>query len=522
MTPTELMAALMDPGAENRHIVARNWLMTGACARFRAAAASVLGHVEQARFLEGRHKELLRQLVQIKKDTMVMRLEQFGDDELREAIRREIGDPPSTLPKPESVSVLLEFDETRRVGLLKALGITASDRGSSNRDHDIRDLFPFDSPALWRLRIELLLAKPVFMIDIGIVLIPVFGLLTVLLPGMRQRWVEKRLGLQAQGGEYPEIEEMRDIAVRHAGPMTVRCNLLRPGIAFVYPGGDRRPRLAVLGGMFALWHRSPEQAKGVLVHEAMHVRRGDYLLVGYGSLFARYLDWLVIGFAGLLALHLVVNMVFSVSAIGLDVVYHAITLGTQMWRAACASLSIFFVVLSKIIVPLLAIWALELNADEGVGRERARYLDFAAQAGGRLSRIHQWAGSLTHPPLWMRRWLLYQDDWRRDVLRQVVFPVSYLIGIVLLLCMGALAKLATGGLTLESILWLLNLGRAAFSEKCWMFGGMAVLILVWPFFVHGWERVFSGAGGRCRRWGSGRIIAASSLAMVAALAWWLR
>lgn len=518
--PEEMIAALMEHGADDRHTLERDWLMGGACARFRAAAAGALAAIERARFLEEQHKVLLRRLVRLKKETMIERLERFGDEELLEVIRRETGVLPPAMAKTACVFFLLEFEDSRRARLRTQWGFPDGDPATHN-PRSLTDRAGVASPALWRLRIELLLAKPAFLIDLGVAVIPLLGLLTVLLPGVRQRWVEKRFGLRADVAGYREIEEIRTFMAERLGNMTMCCNLLRPGIAFVYPGGDRRPRLAVLGGMFALWRRSPEQARGVLLHETMHVRRGDYLLVGYGSLFERFLHWLVIGFMVVLATHLVVNMVFSVAAVGLDPAHQGQALVRQIGSACWATLSLFLLLLSKIMVPLLAIWALELNADHGAGPELKLSLQLTALTDTRLSRIHRWAGSLTHPPLWLRTWLLRGDDGLRGMVRQLVFPLAYLIGLVLLVLMGICTKMATGGLTREAMVWLLHLGRSAFAERWWIFGAMAVMVLVWPVLANGWERLFGGAGGIDRRLEQGRINAALVLAALAALAWWL-
>ena len=82
--------------------------------------------------------------------------------------------------------------------------------------------------------------------------------------------------------------------------------------------------------------------------------------------------------------------------------------------------------------------------------------------------------------------------------------------------------LVTGGLTFEAVIRILHVGRAAFADKYWIFGGMAVLVLLWPFFVHGWERIFAEEERAYRRWEHGRAMASLSLAMVAAWGWWLQ
>ncbi|MGE4561229.1 MAG: hypothetical protein AB7E77_13580 [Desulfobulbus sp.] len=513
MAPEELMAAF-SLGANGPNAAMRDWLNGGACARFRAAAAGAIAGIGRAQWVEGRRKELLRQLIENKKELMAANLASFDDAALREVIRREIGPPPPNLPKNEAIALLLAFDQEKSARLRTRWGISAPDSGEGTGNGASGG----DSFARWRLRLELVLTYPFFLIDMGVVFIPIMGLVTVLLPGVRQRWVEKRFGLRPEEGGLAEIEAIKVFAGQCAGTVAVRTNLLRPGIAFVYPGGDMRPRLALLGGMFALWRRSPKQARAVVLHESMHVRRGDYLLVGYGSIFERYLSWLVVGFAGLLVPLLVLNQIFSVGSIGLHPFHHCKAFALQLGRSVCAALSIFCQMLAKIILPLLALWALELNADYGVGRE-AQYLESIEQGGGRWSWLSRWAGWLTHPPLWIRRWFMRKEDWLRGMLRQLLFPAASVAGLLMLVLAALFAKLATGGIRSEDLAGLLDMGRSFFCEHAWLFAGMAMLILLWPLMANGWERLFCTAGRRYRRWDKGGALASLFLAIAAICAW---
>src|SRR5450755_290214 len=145
----------------------------------------------------------------------------------------------------------------------------------------------------------------------GILLIPILGLLTVLLPRWRAWMVERSFRLRHNAGEFPEVDEMQAFLAKSAPRIELRANLLHSGYAFVYPRSYRRPRLAVLGGMYALWRSDPKTARGILLHEIEHVRQGDYLIVGYGSFFSNYLKWLLISFVVLMTANLFVGIAFS-------------------------------------------------------------------------------------------------------------------------------------------------------------------------------------------------------------------
>ena len=505
---------------EKRSALLRDWLMGGACMRFRTAVALATVEIEGAKYLDEERKTLYRQLIQHKKEALALHLENLDDDELLDLVRQESKRNPLKIRKAEIIAYLLEVGEEQRERLSASWEELAPSLLQKLRPTAETGKLDRASIDVWRERVGLALNKPSFLLDLGILLIPILGLLTVILPHWRGWALEKRFGLGEHAGEFPEIDEMQAFVRRKAPCIELRENLLRPGFAFVYPKGYRRPRLAVLGGMYALWHSDPETAKGILLHEIEHVRQGDYLLVGYGSFFMKYLKWLLVGFTVLLAVHLIVSAAFSVGSVGLNLTHQARSFGTQAVMALSSTASLFFAMMSKIVVPLLGIWALELNADYGASRERVLHLE-----GGATTRREGWIrrifGTLTHPPLWLRMWLAKRDDWVLGLLRQIVFPASFLIVILMFFLMGFFTNLSPEGLRAETVTWLLGLCRESFESMYWVFGGMAALMLLWPCLSGYWERFFVGEGRLYRWWDGGRYIAALLLGILAALAWWL-
>ena len=294
-------------------------------------------------------------------------------------------------------------------------------------------------------------------------------------------------------------------------------NLLRPGFAFVYPRSYRRPRLAVLGGMYVLWRSDQHTAQSILLHEIEHVRHGDYLIVGYGSFFAKYLKWLIIGVLLLMGLIVLVGTVSSVASLGLHLGYLGKSFATQGLATLSATVSIFFLMMTSIIVPLVGIWAAELNADYAVSQEQNLQLGFSTPG----TRIHRIVGMLSHPPVRLRMWLVKRNDWVREVLRQMLFPCSFLLAILMLFLMGFFTKLPTDGLSAETFTWLLSLCRESLARKYWLFGAMAVLVLLWPYLSGYWEQLFAGQRRRYRLCNGSRCITALLLGVLAAVAWWL-
>lgn len=220
--------------------------------------------------------------------------------------------------------------------------------------------------------------------------------------------------------------------------------------------------------------------------------------------------------------NLIVGMVFSVGSVGLNLTHQGKSFGTQAVMMLSSTVSILFLLMSRIIVPLLGIWALELNADYGVSRERALQLEFSTTATRSVVKACRILGALTHPPLWLRVWLAKRDDWLRSLVRQMVFPGSFLVAILMFFFMGFFAKLSTDGLRAEILTWLLGLCQESFASMYWVFAGMATLVLIWPHLSGYWEQFFAGERRLYRRWDGGRCVAALFLGTLAALAWWLR
>ena len=190
---------------------------------------------------------------------------------------------------------------------------------------------------------------------------------------------------------------------------------------------------------------------------------------------------------------------------------------TQGLATFSATVSIFFLMMTTIIVPLVGIWAAELNADYAVSREQDLQLGFGTPG----TRIHRITGMLTHPPVRLRMWLVERNDWVREVVRQMLFPCSFLLAILMFFLMGFFAKLPADGVSAEMLAWLLSLCRESIASMYWLFGAMAVLVLLWPYLSGYWEQLFAGERRRYRLCDGSRCITALLLGVLAVVAWWL-
>lgn len=126
---------------------------------------------------------------------------------------------------------------------------------------------------------------PIALLDLLPALVIAAGLITVLFPSLRRRWVERRYGLTPP----PSSPVWDDIAVfvhEYAPHLRIKANLLRSDcLAFVYPSGYRGSTVAILAPLLKLWRADRSAAEAVLLHEIAHHRRGDDHILGVGSVF---------------------------------------------------------------------------------------------------------------------------------------------------------------------------------------------------------------------------------------------
>lgn len=487
--------------AKQQHVKLRDWVMGGACVRFRATAGNALIVIDQAKRIEEKHKILRRQLVSNKKEMLALRLEEFNSNELAELIRQDSGsNVPQSLSKTEIISYLLEPG----VRIPKETERTWSWQASSEA---------------WQSRVNLILSKPTILIDLSIPLIPIFALVWILLPRWRGQKIEKKFGLMEDKGSFPEIREIQKFVTSYVPNIEVRVNLLRPDAAFVYSMGYRQPRLAVLAGMYMLWRSNQESAQAVLLHEIEHVRQGDHLLVGYSDFFKEYLKSLFIGFAGIMALHLIIGIFFSTKTVGVNWSHQGKLLGILSFNSLTSAFSVFFQMMSKIIMPLLGLWAVELNADYAVIRAGNQQLEGMIRSS---TATRAFFNMLTHPPRWLRIRLSKNDDWFTDMLRHIIFPISFILAILMFFLMGLFAKMPDTGLFSKTLPWLLGLCRESFASMYWIFGSIAVIVLFWPFIAGYWEYIFVGERRCYQYWGKGRCAVALLLTIFSISAWLLR
>ena len=500
---------------EQRKKSIREWLMEGAAARFRRDGAAALAEINQTRHINEEMKGLARNIVQAKGNKIAVHLDELEEHDLRDAARQETGLEPSGTDKVGLIGYLLEVDEAKRRSMSQdwariggAKPVDRSQLGDSAGENSVDAL---------RAKFHLIMMMPGIFLELGILLVPLVALADVLLPNRRKRFVERKHALGQHSEEIPEINQMAKFIGQHVPMLDIRTNLIKPGPPFVYPGGYRRPCLAILNDLYKLWRRDREKAKEILLHELEHVRQGDYLLVGYGSLFPKYLRLIAQGSILITLVLVIANLGFSLASVGFEWKHQAQSLGMVIGLP----LGLIFLALNRIMVPLFGIWASEINADYGATQGKTTPLNPGMALRGNRVGLHRWLGGLTHPPLWLRAWLAAKDTWLRDAVRHLIFPTAYFVALLMLIFMGLSMELAIDGFKLETVFWLLGNARDAFARQYWVFGGMAALLLAWPFLAPHWERFFSRESRAYAKWDAGRSLAAFVLAALGGVGYWM-
>ena len=104
------------------------------------------------------------------------------------------------MQKAQIIAYLLEMDAEQREQLIATWGELEPSVLANMPSAREAGRWGRTSIAAWRSRINLTLNRPAYLLDLGILLIPVLGLLTVILPQWRGWRLEKRFRLREHAG----------------------------------------------------------------------------------------------------------------------------------------------------------------------------------------------------------------------------------------------------------------------------------------------------------------------------------
>jgi Zn-dependent protease with chaperone function len=320
------------------------------------------------------------------------------------------------------------------------------------------------------------------------------GLAAALLPAARARLLERRLQLRPVK-EDGTLKEIVDFVRARAPRAEIRANPHDvANLAFVYPCGFRRSRLAICGGLIGFWRSDRAAACAVLQHELVHLRYRDDLLAGTGSLLEAvlrhailiYLVVFVTPFA-IVGIEHVVRSVHGLRELGIDV--HTISkqefraIGSFVAAQGFIPIASIFKLLAVWCVPLAALWTAELNAD--VAASRSESPEAAERALGQIASGYGWwrwvLSRLTHPPVFLRR-LLVRRPIAAPIALVLIFPVAYAVRLALLHCFAISAYLLNGQSRQEIAAAVVGNTRTYMRANTMTWVVMGITIGVWLAF----------------------------------------
>jgi Zn-dependent protease with chaperone function len=320
----------------------------------------------------------------------------------------------------------------------------------------------------------------------------VAGMVVVVFPQVRGRWVERRLMLVAD--DRPVVAEMQQFVDFYDPSVRLRVSLRADQMARIYPVGWRKARIAVFRPLTVLWRYDREAAQAVLLHEVAHRRRGDQLIMGLGSPFT----WLVrIGVPAYLVLVLIPSAVFLVAGAG--------EMGS--FTAGLAA-SLAGTIPSLVFLPVIALWLAELDADQqavrAVGPAALRRA-LQVAAGPRAHVAARAMALLSHPPGRLRLRCAGASPAGSAVL-MAAWPASMAVFVLVLPFVIDVPLYFSG--QLQAGLWEVDVRSVMYLMLVYhlpLVIATAVVLLAWPAVAAFWERLWCRGprtGGRQPWWPS--------------------
>lgn len=350
------------------------------------------------------------------------------------------------------------------------------------------------------------LTYPGYSLDVWPAAALLIGLVLVLAPRLRASYLERRFRLELPAKPPSALKEVQAFLEAHGSHVPIRLNLRRSHpLAFVYPGRHGRPTLALLGGFFMLWRSDRQAAEAVLLHELVHLQRGDTRVIGAGSPFEALLKYSMLGFLLLVLVPFGIGYVDQVlqaraqfRALGIPEELSQQHLSGQVGGMIVPGLLLIAAgflcqLAAQLVIPLAGIWSAELNADHVAAQEGKEGIRRGLLSLESRRSWWRWLlFRLSHPPAGLRRRLLGARGQRGLVGLLLLFPVAWVLQWALLQGM-ALAAYVQLDLPAHTV-WehLRENTRLWLSSRPYAWWAMAALLLGWPALRGRWERWFSG------------------------------
>jgi hypothetical protein len=295
---------------------------------------------------------------------------------------------------------------------------------------------------------------------------------------------------------------METFLQQHAPGIHIKTNMLRTDqLAFVYPRGYHKTGIALFGSLFRLWRSDRQTAEAILLHEVAHCRHGDALVIGVGSFF----EAVVRNFIVLYLLFCFLPLSWSFASQSIDALQSGIPFAHKLQQIFTIILPGSFLQLlgllgglaSVFVLPIIAIWSAEFNADRFVINQQKSSFDLL-QALNKISlplSIFSWIlFRLTHPPIKMRKWAA-EPRLGKFLLVLLLFPVAYFAKLLALIIRALSGYLPIYRDFAEIFVQLADNIKTYFAAIAPIWCAMAVFFLLWPFMSIYWEQYFGRSRG---------------------------
>ncbi|MEA3436376.1 MAG: M48 family metalloprotease [Thermodesulfobacteriota bacterium] len=328
------------------------------------------------------------------------------------------------------------------------------------------------------------------------------GVLLILFPWLRVFYLERQFQLAEPDRNSSALTEMETFLQQHAPGIHIKTNMLRTDqLAFVYPLGYRKTGIALFGSLFRLWRSDKQTAEAILLHEVAHCRHGDALIIGVGSFF----EVVVRNFIVLYLLFCFLPLSWSFASQSIDVLQSGIPFAYKLQQIFTIILPGSFLQLlgllgglaSVFVLPIIAIWGAEFNADRFVINQQKSSFDLL-QALNKISlplSIFSWIiFRLTHPPTKMRKWAA-EPRLGKFLLVLLLFPVAYFAKLLALVIRALSGYLPIYSDFAGIFVQLADNIETYFAAIAPIWCTMAGFFLLWPFMSMYWEQYFGGSRG---------------------------
>jgi Zn-dependent protease with chaperone function len=349
--------------------------------------------------------------------------------------------------------------------------------------------------------------------EIAAYVIVLVGIISIFFPKVRGKIVENKYKL-VKKDENPAIQEITAFVRQYVPQIQVKANVLRTDLfAITYPLGFRKPALGIFGKTVKLWRSDRKSAEAILLHEISHIRQGDTLVLGAGSLFETAISYWV----WIFLLLVFIPIVFYTGGTIISLPSQTILFLSNGFLSCISELLTTFGVF---LLPLAGVWVSELLADR-LATEELKSNETMLNAMDLLSEEKDWqwkekirAGA-THPPTSLRRYFVkHTQSWQVTLLLVVSFPLTYFVR--LLVNLGTLLpSLLTG---VDDFFHQANLVFNVWAESALpIFIAMTLWLLLWNRLEPWWGKIFNSSENSSCHAKSKLLVFSAIVPLVAAL-----